>query len=137
MKEYRILLISSYVIGVGLGIILGALNVLIIKNTITQTSLLIPLIELVLAVALPFCVRIVKKFGYSFLIISVVMAVVAFVLCLIYASILRNSTMQYYPETTIFSEVMIKALLINGIFLLTSLIIHHFDMKNMEDIEDE
>ena len=137
MKEYRILVISSYVIGIGLGIIFGLLNVLIIKNTISQTSLLIPLIELVLAVALPFCVRIVKKFGYSFLIISVVMVIVSFILCLIYASVLRNSTMQYYPETTIFSEVMIKALFINGIFLLTSLIVHHFDMKKIEDIEDE
>lgn len=137
MKEYRILLISSYVIGIGLGIILGALNVLIIKSTITQTSLLIPLIELILAIALPFCVRIVKKFGYSFQIITIVMSAVSFMLCLIYATILRNSTMQYYPETTIFSEVMTKALIINGVFLLTSLIIHHFDMKNMEDIEDE
>lgn len=137
MKEYRILLISSYVIGIGLGILFGLLNVLVIKNTITQTSLLIPLIELVLAASLPFCVRLVKKFGYSFLIISVVMVIVSFILCLIYAYVLRNSTMQYYPETTIFSEVMIKALIINGVFLLTSLIIHHFDMKNMEDIEDE
>ena len=120
-----------------MGIILGALNVLIIKSTITQTSLLIPLIELILAIALPFCVRIVKKFGYSFQIITIVMSAVSFMLCLIYATILRNSTMQYYPETTIFSEVMTKALIINGVFLLTSLIIHHFDMKNMEDIEDE
>ena len=137
MKEYRILLISSYLIGIGLGILLGLLNVFMISESLTTSKWLITILEIVITISLPFCVYIVKKFGYSFLIISMVMVVVSFIICLIYAAILRNSALEYQATTTIFKDIMVKASVIHILFLITSLIIHYFDMKKLKDIEDE
>lgn len=132
MKEYKLLVVSSYVIGLGLGILYGLLNVLTIRSSLTNTSIIIPIILVVVAIALPFCLRIINKYGYSYLIISIVMAVISLVICFIYAVLLRNSAMQYYPETTILQEVVVKGLIASITFFLTSYFIYRYDKKKLE-----
>lgn len=137
MKEYRILQISSYLIGIGLGILLGLLSVFIVSSTLDKNSILISLLVLIIFLLLPFCVHITKKFGYSFFIISLVMVVVSFVICVIYAIVLRNSALQYQETTTIFKDIMVKVIISHVIFLALSLVIHFRDMKKLKEDSDE
>ncbi len=137
MKEYRILVISSYVIGICLGILMGLLSVFIISETISVNSFILWLLEIIVYIFLPLCILITKKLGYSFLIISLVMALISFGICLIYANIMRNSALEYQATTTIFKDIMIKAAIGHTIFIILSVIIHFVEKKKLKDSDDK
>ena len=133
MKEYRLAVISSIVVGVCCGILLAVILLfMMLQNNFVLFNMSF-WISLIVVVAIPFCLLVVKRFGLSYFIVCMCMLGVSFLVSIIYASIVGKSSSQYFADTHVFQDIMIMTLIYHALLLIISLIVHYKTRLHVDD----
>ncbi len=133
MAEYRRAVISSIVIGLCAGILLSALLIFLISQnqyTLFNTKFWV---SLVVVIAIPFCMLVVKRFGFSYFIVMACMIVMSLVISVIYANVVAQSSAQLFKDTTIFKDIILISAIYHLVLMVTSMIIHRKTLLHVDE----
>ncbi|MBR2068017.1 MAG: hypothetical protein IJ875_07170 [Solobacterium sp.] len=133
MKEYRYALISSYVVGLLFGILLATVMVFLLRTIVMNPSIYHYILITLIVAALPFCVLSLRRFGLSYLIVSLCMLGVSLLISLGYGLVMQNGSMKFMENSTLFTDIAIRSIIWHGLMLIVTLVIYFRTIKASDD----